>query len=56
MVAGTLHALVAGEDFLTAAGRGALMGALTIETPGTVRADLGQEMLEAHARSRLAAE
>ncbi|MEI4473988.1 carbohydrate kinase [Frigidibacter sp. MR17.24] len=55
MVAGTLHALVSGHDFPTAARTGALMGALTVETPGTVRADLGREMLETHARSRLTA-
>ena len=54
MVAGTLHALAAGAGFAEAAAMGALLGALTIETPGTVRADLGPEMLDHHARHRLA--
>lgn len=55
-VAGTLHGLISGQDFATAATTGALMGALTIEVPGTVRGDLSRELLEAHGRSRLAAE
>lgn len=54
MVAGTLHALAAGAGFAEAAAMGALLGALTVETPGTVRADLGPEMLDHHARRRLA--
>lgn len=56
MVAGTLHGLVQGQDFPAAARMGSLMGALTVETPGTVRADLSEDLLETHVRSRLAAQ
>lgn len=56
MIAGTLHGLVQGQSFAEAARIGSLMGALTVETPGTVRADLSQELLAIHARRRLAAE
>lgn len=55
MVAGTLYGLVQGLDFEQAARIGSLLGALTVETPGTVRADLSAETLDAHARSRLTA-
>ncbi|HEY0276469.1 MAG TPA: carbohydrate kinase [Paenirhodobacter sp.] len=53
MVAGTLYGLVQGQSFSQAARIGSLLGALTVETPGTVRADLSQDLLDAHARSRL---
>lgn len=52
VVAGTLHSMMAGEDLPTAAITGSLVGALTIETLGTVRADLSPELLAAHARTR----
>jgi pseudouridine kinase len=54
VVAGTLHAMMAGEDLPTASVTGSLVGALTIETLGTVRADLSPSLVAAHAGSRLA--
>lgn len=57
VVAGTLHSMMAGQDLPTAAITGSLVGALTIETLGTVRADLSPALLAARAlplRDRLA--
>jgi len=56
VVAGTLHSMMAGQNLPTAAITGSLVGALTIETLGTVRADLSQTLVADHARLRLAAE
>jgi pseudouridine kinase len=53
MVAGTLHGLLSGKDLGASARFGNLMSALTIETSGTVRADLSLATLESHARMRL---
>lgn len=53
VVAGTLHGLLSGKRPDEAARIGSLMGALTIETIGTVRADLSRTALETHARARL---
>ncbi|WP_312797075.1 PfkB family carbohydrate kinase [Tianweitania sp.] len=55
MVAGTLHSLLSGKDLAAAAALGNLMSALTIETTGTVRADLSLATLESHARMRMPA-
>ncbi|MFN4100799.1 MAG: PfkB family carbohydrate kinase [Pararhodobacter sp.] len=52
VVAGTLHSILAGQDLPRAAVTGSLVGALTIETLGTVRADLSPSLLAAQARSR----
>ncbi|MDD2867818.1 carbohydrate kinase [Neomegalonema sp.] len=51
-MAGTLHALLAGEDPVAAARLGGLMAALTIEAPGAVRDDLTPELLAAQAGRR----
>jgi pseudouridine kinase len=53
VVAGTLYGLLSGKSADSAARIGGLMGALTIETIGTVRADLSRASLENHARARL---
>lgn len=52
-IAGALHALIQGQDPLSAARIGALMGALAVESPGTVRGDLSPEMLADEAARRL---
>lgn len=53
VVAGTVHSLLAGHPLPRAAAIGSLVGALTIETLGSVRADLSPELLAYHARRRL---
>jgi pseudouridine kinase len=53
VVAGTLHGLLNGKDLRASATIGSLMGALTIETNGTVRADINRTTLANHARARL---
>lgn len=55
-IAGTLFGLLSGKTMEEAARLGSLMGALTIETIGTVRADLSRATLENHARARLVSE
>ena len=52
-VAGTLFGLLAGKSLLESARIGSVMGALTIESRGTVRTDLSRELLDATLASRL---
>lgn len=45
MIAATLHRLMAGDDTVTAVRTGALLGALTTETEGSVHASLSERFL-----------
>lgn len=52
-VAGTLYGLLTGRSLLDSARLGSVMGALTIESRGTVRTDITKDLLEATVAARL---
>lgn len=53
-VAGTLYGLLSGQPLFEAARMGSVMGALTVESRGTVRVDMTLQLLEASLETRLA--